>query len=198
MPFSYSSHLHKTFQEFSSRYPDTELHYDVFSGSTLSQVAKDYDLFFTPCVYHDLPDNIHRALTHHHSTYAILPPKHPLIQTSAIYLHQLAGHTIIVPYASEPFGPYAQKLAAGRKGSKRPGIHYQGGQPVYGAVLVSMGKGICIVPRYVKNMLPRGTFDVSISDRNCRFDEHLYYNETDNSAAKLFYEKYRQVLEKKL
>ena len=30
------------------------------------------------------------------------------------------------------------------------------------------------------------------SDRNCRFDEYLYYNERDNSAAKLFFEEYQQ------
>lgn len=30
------------------------------------------------------------------------------------------------------------------------------------------------------------------SDRNCRFDEYLYYNKRDNSAAKLFFEEYQQ------
>lgn len=30
------------------------------------------------------------------------------------------------------------------------------------------------------------------SDRNCRFDEYLYYNERDDSAAKLFFEEYQQ------
>ncbi len=30
------------------------------------------------------------------------------------------------------------------------------------------------------------------SDRNCRFNEYLYYNERDNSAAKLFFEEYQQ------
>lgn len=197
LEFSYSSHLHKTFQEFSSRYPDIDLHYDVFSGNTLSQVAKDYDLFFTPCVYHDLPDNIHRILTHHHGTHAILPPKHPLIQTSAVYLHQLAGQTIIVPYASEPFGPYAQNWLLVEKATKGRVSIIRVDNLSTALFLVSMGKGICIAPRYAKNMLPLDTFDVSISDRNCRFDEYLYYNETENGAAKLFYEEYCQALENK-
>ena len=32
----------------------------------------------------------------------------------------------------------------------------------------------------------------TVSDRNCRFDEYLYYNKRDNSAAKLFFEEYQQ------
>ena len=51
-----------------------------------------------------------------------------------------------------------------------------------------MGKGICIAPRYAKNLMPPDTFDTTISDMNCRFDEYLYFNETDNEAAQLFYE----------
>lgn len=64
-------------------------------------------------------------------------------------------------------------------------------------LIVNREKGICIAPRHVKNIL-LDTFDVSISGRNCRFDEYLYCNETDNGAAKLFYEEYHQALEKKL
>ena len=62
--------------------------------------------------------------------------------------------------------------------------------------LVSMGKGICIVPRYVKIMISVETFIVSISDINCRFDEYLYYNETGNGAARLFYEVFQAELAK--
>ena len=57
--------------------------------------------------------------------------------------------------------------------------------------LVSMGKGICIVPRYAKNLLAPETFIISISDQNCRFDEYLYFNETGNGTAKLFFEEYK-------
>ena len=180
MEFAHSSHIRQAFHTFSSRYPDIELKYDVFSGNMPSHVAGEYDVLFTPCVYHDLPENIHRLLLRRHGTYAVLPPQHPLISTAAIYLHQLVGQTIIVPYA--------QNWMLAEKATKGQLSIIKVENLSTALFLVSMGKGICIAPRYVKNMLSPETFIVSISDQNCRFDEYLYYNETGNDAAKLFFE----------
>ena len=58
-----------------------------------------------------------------------------------------------------------------------------------------MGKGVCIAPRYAKNLTTMDTFSVTISDRNCRFDEYLYYNESENGAAALFFEEFRNDIE---
>lgn len=194
MEFAHSSHIRQYFHTFSSRYPDIELKYDVFSGNMPSHVAEEYDILFTPCVYHDLPENIHRILLRRHGTYAVLPPQHPLISTAAIYLHQLVGQTIIVPYAQELFGPYAQNWILAEKATKGQISIIKVDNVSTALFLVSMGKGICIAPRYVKNMLSPETFIVSISDQNCRFDEYLYYNETDNGAAKLFFDEYQRSL----
>ena len=190
MEFAYSNHIRRFFQEFSGRYPDIELKYDVFSGSTPSHVASEYDILITPCVYHDIPETIHRILVRRHGTHAILPPQHPLISTAAIYLHQLAGQTIIVPHAQELFGPYAQNRLLAEKATKGQISVIHVDNLSTALFLVSMGKGICIAPRYAKNLMPPDTFDTTISDVNCRFDEYLYFNETDNEAAKLFYEEF--------
>lgn len=50
-----------------------------------------------------------------------------------------------------------------------------------------MGKGICIAPQYVKNMLSPNTFVLTVSDQNCRFDEYLYFNKPGNGAAELLF-----------
>lgn len=194
LEFSYSSHIRGFFQNFSSRYPDIELKYDVFSGSTPSNVASEYDIFFTPCVYHDIPDNIHRLFVRRHGTHVILPPQHPLISTSATYLHQLAGQTIIVPHAQELFGPYAQNWMLAEKATKGQISIIKVDNLPTALFLVSMGKGLCIAPRYAKTLMPADTFDITVSDPNCRFDEYLYFNETDNEAAKLFYEEFLNTL----
>ena len=190
LEFSYSNHIRSFFKVFSSRYPDIELKYDVFSGSTPSHVASECDILFTPCIYHDIPDHIHRLLVRRHGTHAILPPQHPLISTSAIYLHQLTGQTIIVPHAQELFGPYAQNWMLAEKATKGQISIIKVDNLPTALFLVAMGKGICIAPRYAKNLMPSDTFDVTVSDPNCRFDEYLYFNETDNDAAKLFYEEF--------
>ncbi len=190
LEFSYSNHIRSFFKRFASRYPGIELKFDVFSGSTPSYVASEYDILLTPCIYHDIPDNIHRLFVRRHGTHAILPPQHPLISTSAIYLHQLAGQTIIVPHAQELFGPYAQNWMLAEKATKGQISIIKVDNLPTALFLVSMGKGICIAPRYAKNLMPSDSFDTTISDLNCRFDEYLYFNETDNDAAKLFYEEF--------
>lgn len=194
MEFAYSNHIRQSFQTFSSRYPNIELKYDVLSGNMPSHIAGEYDILFTPCIYHDTPENIHRIMIRRHGTYAILPPQHPLISTAAIYLHQLIGQTIIVPYAQELFGPYAQNWMLAEKATKGQLAIIKVDNLSTALFLVSMGKGICIAPRYVKNMLSPETFIVSISDQNCRFDEYLYYNENGNGAAKLFFEEFQNMM----
>ena len=142
--------------------------------------------------YAQPPAGVVRRLIFSHGTYAVLPPGHKLMTKSLIALHQLAGETLIVPYAWEPFGPYArnwllvEKSTRGRIGCiKAPNL-------MTALFLVSTGKGIVIAPRHVRNMLTKDCFVVGISDRDCRFNEYVYYNEaTDNGAARLFYEEFR-------
>ncbi|MGN0978125.1 MAG: LysR family transcriptional regulator [Faecousia sp.] len=193
--FSYSGHIRKFLQDFRDRYPDIELQYDVFPQSTPLETAREYDLFFTPCTYHNLPENMHQLLSQHHGTYAVLPPNHPLMSKTAVALHQLAGQTIVVPHADELFGPYAQNWILAEKATKGKASIIKVDNLSTALFLVSMGKGICIVPRYVKMMLPAETFFVGISDRSCCFDEYLYYKETGNDAAKLFFAEFRASLE---
>ncbi|MGM9564205.1 MAG: LysR family transcriptional regulator [Faecousia sp.] len=192
LEFSYSNHIRRFFQSFLERYPDIELKYDVLTGSTPSSAVGQYDLLFTPCVYHDLPPSIGHLSARSHGTFAILPPGHALMSQPAVTLHQLSGQTIIVPHAGELFGPYEQNWILAEKATRGQVSVIKVDNLSTALFLVTMGKGICIAPRYAKNMLPAETFTVSISDRNCRFDEHLYYNETGNGAARLFFEEYQR------
>lgn len=195
LEFSYSNHIREFFRSFTDRYPDIDLKYDIYSGSTPSNVTSECDFFFTPCVYHNLPENICRLFVRRHGTHAILPPHHPMIATSAVYLHQLAGQTIIVPRADELFGPYAQNRMLADKATKGQISVIQVDDLQTALFLVSMGKGICIAPRHVRNLMPPNTFDIAISDINCRFDEYLYFNDTGNDAAKLFCEVFLNTLQ---
>lgn len=41
-------------------------------------------------------------------------------------------------------------------------------------------------------MVTKDTFVIGISDRDCRFNEYVYYNESaENGAARLFFEEFR-------
>lgn len=198
LEFSYSAHIRSFLQSFAARYPRIELVYNVLPFKTPENIPLEYDLLFTPCVYHNLPANVHSFLARHHGTYAILPPGHPLITRSTIYLHQLTGQTIIVPYASELFGPYAQNWLLAEKATKGQISCIKVDNLSTALFLVAMDKGICIAPRHVKNLTGLSIFTVPISDQLCRFDEYLYFNDTGNEAAKLFYEDYLNAIRGKI
>lgn len=194
LEFSYANHLRSFFRNFTNRYSDIELIYDVIPHSTPKEICLDYDLFFTPCTFHNLPASVHSLLIHSYGTYLALPPGHPLMAKSAVHLHQLIGETLVVPYAEELFGPYAQNYLLTEKATKGRIASIKVDNLSTALFLVSMGKGICIVPRHAQNMLPTDSFFIAVSDHNCRFDEHLYYQESENTVAKLFFEEFTESL----
>lgn len=188
LEFSYSGHIHSFFESFSRRYGDIELIYDVISGSMGPQTAADYDFVFTSNDYDPPPPAVRRLYVRRHGAYLLLPPGHALMSKSAVYLHQLARQTIIVPFADELFGPYAGNYLLAEKATKGQVASIKVDDLHTALFLVSMGKGVCIAPNYALSVAPSGTFHVTISDQSCHFGEYLYYNETENDAARLFFD----------
>ena len=107
---------------------------------------------------------------------------------SAVYLHQLARQTVIVPFVDELFSPYARNHLLAEKATNGQLASIKVDDLHTALFLVSMSKGVCIAPNYALNVAPSGTFHVTISDQSCHFDEYLYYNETENDAARLFFD----------
>lgn len=197
LEYSYSGQIRDFFTDFSGRYGDIELIYDVLPGSVPPQTACQYDLLFSPCDYPTLPENINRFHVMSHSTQVLLPPGHPLMSSSSVYLHQLARQTIVVPHADELFGPYAQNYVLVEKATRGQVGSIRVDNLPTALFLVSMGKGICIAPSYAQNLAPRETFHVTVSDRACRFEEYLYYNDQSNSAAQLFFDEFTMLMSQK-
>ena len=187
LEFSYAGHLHNFFESFSRRYGDIELIYDVISGSMGPQTISGYDFVFTSNDYDSLPPTVKRFHVRRHGAYLLLPPGHALMSKSAVYLHRLAHQTVIVPFADELFGPYARNYLLAEKATKGQAASIKVGDLHTALFLVSMGKGVCIAPNYALRVAPSGTFHVSL-DQSCHFDEYLYYNETENNAAMLFFD----------
>ncbi len=191
LEFSYSNSIRTFIKTFLTRYPDIDFHYDVYSINTPMETVLQYDLFFTPCAYHALPPDTRQILSRKHGTLVVLPANHALISRTAISLPQLYGQTLIVPYAQELFGPYAQNWMLIDKATHGHISVIKVDNLSTALFLVSMGKGICVASRYIKNMLPVETTSVSISGTHCCFNEYLYYNEKGNGIAKLFFEEFQ-------
>lgn len=192
LEISYATHIRQFISKFTARYPDIVLEVEVIPSNTPKELTRCFDLLLTPCDYLQLPDGIEKQLIASHGIYAVLPPEHPLMARSLITLHQLTGETLVVPYADEFFGPYAQNMLLTEKSTaghlnvlKAPNLSTA-------LLFTSIGKGICLAPRYVKNLLPPTTFVIGISDRAAQFREYMYFNsQHDNAAARLFYDEFK-------
>ncbi|MBO5567954.1 MAG: LysR family transcriptional regulator [Clostridia bacterium] len=185
---SYASHIRLFMQRFMSRYPDTELSFEVLPGSIPEEVLSRYDLVFSPCAYYHLPPEVTATFILSHGTYIYLPPGHPMVSRSMISLSQLGDETLIVPHAGELFGPYAKNAQLAERYAKGKVTLMPVSNLSTALFLVSCGQGILIGPRYVRNMIlsdPQ-TITVNILDKACRFDEYLYRCNTDNEMAGIF------------
>lgn len=190
---AYASHIQVFVRRFMERYPDIQIHFNVITDGTPEAIIHNsgYDFILTPCEYLNLPPNIHQHLLHLHGTFAALPAGHRLIYKSQIYLRELEGETIIVPFSGEFFGPYAKNLSLAQKYTRDKVKCMKAPNLLTTLFLVSIGKGLAIVPKYARNLAPSNIFFSRIANDQCSFNEYIYYNEKKgNGAAKLFYKEF--------
>lgn len=190
---AYSSHIQVFISRFMERYQDILINFEVQTEGTPEELIHNshYDFIFTPCEYMNLTTNIRQHLLHQHGTYAALPVGHRLISKPQVYLRELEGETLIVPFANEFFGPYAKNWMLTQKYTHDRVNCIKAPNLLTALFLISIGKGIAIIPRYAKNLAPNNIFLSRIANDLCCFNEYMYYRETpENGAAKLFYEEF--------
>ena len=187
---SCASHIRAFLSAFLRQYPGIDLRLEVLARMPRDTLDR-YDVVLSPCNYFDLPEGSRAMLVRRHETYLVLPAGHPLMSRSTIGLHQLAGQTLIVPYADELFGPYAQNWQLAVRDCARKLNAIPVPNLATALLLVSLGQGVLIAPRYVHSLAPSDLFLVAISNPNCRFDECLYATRpAENPAAELFIDEF--------
>ena len=130
-------------------------------------------------------------MINNHETYAAIPPGHRLLSKTQLSLRELAGETILVPFIHELFGPYSKNWMLVQKYTHDDVKCIETSNLHSALFLVSIGKGIVIVPRYAKKMISGNTFMVGISNEAAKYPEFIYYKEDEkNGAAKLFYNEF--------
>lgn len=185
-----AAHIRLFLSAFINRYRGIDVRIDVLSRMP-REVIDQYDIVFSPCSYFDLPEHARRALVRRHGTYLVLPPGHPLMSHSSVGLHQLSGQTLIVPYADELFGPYAQNWQLAVRSCARKLNHISAPNVPTALLLVSLGQGLLIAPRYIKSFVSPETFLAAISNPACCFHEYIYSATLrQNPAAELFFDEF--------
>jgi DNA-binding transcriptional LysR family regulator len=192
LEFSYASHLQIFIGNFMERYPDIDVTIDICSEGTPEALLSRYDFIFTPCEYPSQSEDLSCHLIQSHGVYVAMYPGHPLLSKSLIQIRELSGETLIIPFADELFGPYARNWQVVKKYTHDQVNCLFARNLASALFLVSLGKGIALIPRYARQLVPHNILLAGLSNSDCRFDEYLYYRKTgSNAACELFYREFR-------
>ena len=191
---SYAGHIRNFVSRFLRRYRDLDVSFEVFSGAMPLSVLRTHDILLSPCRYPELPDGTRETLLTRHSVYVYVCPGHRLMSRQSVALEELAGETVLVPYASEAFGPYARNWQLAERQTHGAASCQRVSNLATALFLLSAGSGsVMLAPRYVRNLLPAeistSSIVIPVSDSECCFEEYIYTTTYDsNGASRLFHE----------
>lgn len=176
---------------FMAHYSDIDVRFEVKSEGTPEDIIQDssFDFIFTPCEYAKLPPYVHQLPLWRHGTYAAFSSSHQLLSRPQIYLRELAGETVLVPFSHELFGPYAKNWLLIQKYTHGKVNRLPAPNLATALFLASIGKGIVIIPHHARSLAPGNIYLSRIANEICCFNEYVYYKEKeDKGAARLFFE----------
>lgn len=168
---------------FSAKYPDIDFGIDVLSRTDRVGVFESYDLSFTDFELQKLPEHISSRRAFSSPGVLCAQENHRLFTNYQIRLEELAGETLIAPYADELFCSYATVRQLAEKSTgfalniiKAPNVESA-------LAMVSFGKGVAIVPQYMSQNSLLNVWGVDISTPGCEFYTYVYHNENRNNSA---------------
>lgn len=186
-----SSHVRVFISRFLEKYPQINVQVDILPNGLPQSVTEAYDFVFSFCEYVALPPTIHVHMLGNHSCYLAVSSRNPLMAQSIVSLHELKGETVIVPFINELFGPYAKNWRLVESATRGQAHCISAINVQTMLFLVSIGKGIALIPRYARQNIIGDTFVLGIRNTECCFTEYIYYNSAEkNDTARLFYEEY--------
>ncbi len=190
---SYAAHIRSFIGGFLRRYRDLDVSFEVISGALPPSMLYSYDVVLSPCRYPETPPDTQEVLLHRHTVYAYFYQGHRLMSRQSVHLEELAGETILVPYAGEAFGPYARNWQLTERQTHGAAACRRVPNLATAISLLASDAGFTLLSsRYVRYMLmPNAAAFIPVTDSDCCFDEYLYTPSWHtNGAAKLFHEEF--------
>ena len=172
--------------QFTAKFPKIDLRIDALEESERMAALDTHDFTFTTFELQNLPENIYSAAAFTTPGALYVLANHHLISSHHIVLDQLAGETLIVPYADEVFCSYAlnRQLAEKQTGYKLNILKVPTTESAL--MMTALGKGVAILPRNFPQTTALDVWGIDILTPGCVFDTYLYWNRTfNNPTAKL-------------
>ena len=149
------------------------------------------DITLSPCDYLDtLLSDIQGTLLTMQEPLLAIPPYHHLGDQQQIHLEDLKGESLIVPFADDLFGPFAQNALCVNRYCHGDIRRISAENPTAALLQVELGQGVMLILHHFIYRVYPHTRTIPVADPECRFPILAYRNcLVDNPAARLFYEK---------
>ncbi|NLV98188.1 MAG: LysR family transcriptional regulator [Clostridiaceae bacterium] len=173
---------------FSEKYSEISLQIEITSMPE-APAPGAVDFVFTPFEYGAIAAKNVPMLVFTEAAYLAIPVNHRLLGGRQIELSELSGETLIVPFGNEVLCSFAsnRQLAERYTNNQLDILHTTNIKTAL--LLVSLGRGVSIIPQYLAKNSVCDTKIVGITTKECKFEIFEYWDEArDNPAAKLFQE----------
>ncbi len=179
---------------FIEAYPDIHLNFIPVTSRGKKEILYSADICLTPVDYTDLfLRNIESLRLCYQEALLAIPPHSRFADRQEVTLAELRDETLVIPYADDLFGPYAQNLLLAQRKCHNSLHRIEAGTPEEMLLKVELGQGLALIPHHLKHRIYPHTRTLPVTDRDCRFPIFLYLNRGNgNPAATLFYEKMRE------
>lgn len=176
--------------KFQSQYEDISLAFHLYNSSTPRDLIGSTDIFLSPCDLKELlPEHVESALLTTQQALIAFPSKHPFGSIQSICLEDLRDETLLVPFADEMFGPYAQLALLTERKTHGHIMRLPVESAPDALLLTELHQGVTIIPHHFKHRLYPHTRTIPITDGECFFPIYCYCGrKKENAAAKLFFE----------
>lgn len=185
-------------RDFQNSYPHILLHLTPGVGMARKEHLYLNDLTLSPVDFTDiLMKDIESRLLCTQQAFLAIPPFSHFGDMQEVHLEDLEGETLIVPFADDLFGPYAQNALMANRKCRNTLRRIDAENSEEALLKVELSDGVMLIPHHLKHRVYPHTRTIPVADPECRFPIILYHNKgTDNPAAKLFYEKMCEAFKK--
>lgn len=195
LELAYSEYITNFMAVFRSHHRDVDVQLQILADGTTEEMllSHEFDILFTPCEFINTAKSIHAHFIKSHSLYAIVPEHHRFNDKNLLLMQDLIGEQLLVPFKHELFGPYAKTWKIVAKFTNEQITAKPVANLPTALFETAAGQGILLAPAFAKHLAPAGLHFIELSNRYCRYNEYLYFNQTNhNPLAQAFYDEFCQ------
>lgn len=171
---------------FGSKFPEINLEVDVLSRTDRLAVIDSYDVTVTDFELQKLPSYVNSYSAFSIPAVLSYAEAHRSSTKTQMGLEELAGETLIVPFADDLFCSYATNRQLAEKLCGYNLNIIKANSPESAIAMTALGKGVAIMPQHLSTNPQINVWSVDISTAECVFTRYMYFNTSrENKAASI-------------